>query len=1559
MKRRRLFAFLLALVLAVSLLPAAAFAASTDNRTVITEVTADLIDPAQLVPVVGESCERVQFAVPGDAPYDMSYGYWRRKNPGNNYWTAYTTSGATFWPGTWAYCAQARIKDEEAYNYRFPPQDEIDTLTAMISGTEWTVYNVWSSTGASYANLISPEIVISDEGLPLTFRNLASYEIGKNWVDRGIQSYNVADSAYGGTKPYTFLKVSGPSWITVSPEGRVYGEPDEPGQNPDLVIRVTDAAQATAEITIPVADTLLNPRDREVVTAVTASATGLAPAVGDTVDNPVFTAPEGVPYYIWASDGVWRRKGTDVSGATVWSGQPFRTQFAEGVYYYSCPVRVDNTVAPYTNGYNYRLPNSGETQPTVMINGVPWTIDGYSSVKDEESMAYIRSPEIYVGSVRLTHVDVNDEPTDEPFYTKAYSYFAAEVIGETDQGVTWSVSGNTSSGTTISENSPGIGQLMIAASEQGPLTVTATSVADPTKTGVFTVNITPHPAVTAVSPSWNTAMLRFTEDMTVSDAVAIARSAMRGTYDGQTQFLPGADVSVALVRSVNGNYQPLDTGANLSPNLQNDYRIRYGIHTQFPYAYDADTPPAVQFVTPTGNGDNVRPDPVQYWTHLQITSDELMYLYCILPDYITEHLFVEQDWIRYDGNLLKLTSSMTGDEATALLREAIDESYTETSQIRTLADSSYLVIKTGENAYQMVSGSDPLNPDLEYYAVFKVKPVNGNRWNLSEIGAGTWPTISVESAPNISQPIASRELLGSDDTCEAVYRVRLQVAPPAAPPRSITFNRVTYGLGFNIYWMTPQDVPQGSEPTAYRLERQADNGEWTLVDYFDYIPYDSTNGASQRTDYVDHDVIADSQYLYRVRSENALGCSAWVYDRTHAATTAAWSKPAAPKNIAAEQIGLAFRVTWDACEGAQTYTVKRGAAAEEPSVWPADTELTTVAYGLMEPVFIDDALQVGWTYTYYIIAENEGNQGDNGAATTAMTWRRNKFTVEEPPKPDAPQNITAEYSDGALHVSWDPVEGADSYSLMCVNHGDDVGSITYNGASATIAWDFVTNEQYQITVYAISNGIYSDEPGELIYIHYPIYLPPVSPVTVRQIPAAMEDIVGTGIEVTAAAVSQETLNELGILETPWYTFERSVNGGEWTTLDTIQQRVFYDNDVAVGSTYTYRVTALAAWAVSDPAESAPFTYTNTPPTPGAIATITATGGPGKITVTWAASENAATYTLARQVKGTTTWTVLSSALTGTSYEDATAEIGTEYRYRVRAYNGSLSSAAINSAYAKATAPTPGAIATITATGGPGKITVTWSESENAATYNLARQKKGTTTWTSVATGLTVLTFEDATAEIGTEYMYRVRAYNASGSGPAKDSAYAKATALTPGAIASITATGGPGKITVAWAASENAATYTLARQVKGTTTWTVVKSGLTARTYEDTTAEIGTEYRYRVRAYNGSLSSDAINSGYAAAQAVVTAPGAIASITATPTAGKVTVTWSAASGAASYRLARQKKGESTWVSLGGVLTGTSYTDTTAVAGTEYRYRVRAYNAAGSSDAKNSAYITAQ
>ncbi len=69
-----------------------------------------------------------------------------------------------------------------------------------------------------------------------------------------------------------------------------------------------------------------------------------------------------------------------------------------------------------------------------------------------------------------------------------------------------------------------------------------------------------------------------------------------------------------------------------------------------------------------------------------------------------------------------------------------------------------------------------------------------------------------------------------------------------------------------------------------------------------------------------------------------------------------------------------------------------------------------------------------------------------------------------------------------------------------------------------------------------------------------------------------------------------------------------------------------------------------------------------------------------------------------------------------------------------------------------------------------------------------------------------------------------------------------------------------------WPEAENARYYVVARKPRGGSL-SVVESQLFGNTYEDFDVVPGTEYIYRVRGYNGSLSGGAANSVYVTAQA--------------------------------------------------------------------------------------------
>jgi len=161
--------------------------------------------------------------------------------------------------------------------------------------------------------------------------------------------------------------------------------------------------------------------------------------------------------------------------------------------------------------------------------------------------------------------------------------------------------------------------------------------------------------------------------------------------------------------------------------------------------------------------------------------------------------------------------------------------------------------------------------------------------------------------------------------------------------------------------------------------------------------------------------------------------------------------------------------------------------------------------------------------------------------------------------------------------------------------------------------------------------------------------------------------------------------------------------------------------------------------------------------------LTATPGNGRVTLSWTASLGAASYSIYR---GTTSYgqsaTPIAAGITGTTYVSTGLTNGTTYYYRVAAFNASGNSPEGNQAAARPVAP-PSIPTSLTATAAAGKVTLSWTASAGAATYNVYR---GTSSFgqsaTPIATGVPSTTYVDSAVTVGTKYYYRVAAFNSGG-----------------------------------------------------------------------------------------------------------------------------------------------------------------------------------------------------
>ena len=328
----------------------------------------------------------------------------------------------------------------------------------------------------------------------------------------------------------------------------------------------------------------------------------------------------------------------------------------------------------------------------------------------------------------------------------------------------------------------------------------------------------------------------------------------------------------------------------------------------------------------------------------------------------------------------------------------------------------------------------------------------------------------------------------------------------------------------------------------------------------------------------------------------------------------------------------------------------------------------------------------------------------------------------------------------------------------------------------------------------------------------------------------------------------------------------------WKVIATVTGTSYVDKSAAAGVTYSYTVRGVGADGELSPG----FDRTGvsaTIPKPTAPANVTlgdakvVTGG---IQVTWNEADGAAKYKVYRKDASNTVWRVIAT-VTGTSYTDKTAKIGTKYNYTVRgvAADGKTLSPGYDKTGVSATAA-PANVTMGSAKAVNSGIQVTWQRAEDAAKYRVYRKDAANTGWKAIAT-VSDTSYVDKTAKIGTKYTYTVRGVAADGKtlSPGYDKTGVSATA-TPAKVALVggkRVTSGTKGIQVTWKSTANAQTYNVYRAANPpsgdvpASAWVLVGKKVNALTFKDTTGKSGTLYAYTVRgvAVDGKTLSAAYN----------------------------------------------------------------------------------------------------
>ncbi len=306
-----------------------------------------------------------------------------------------------------------------------------------------------------------------------------------------------------------------------------------------------------------------------------------------------------------------------------------------------------------------------------------------------------------------------------------------------------------------------------------------------------------------------------------------------------------------------------------------------------------------------------------------------------------------------------------------------------------------------------------------------------------------------------------------------------------------------------------------------------------------------------------------------------------------------------------------------------------------------------------------------------------------------------------------------------------------------------------------------------------------------------------------------------------------------------------------------------------------------------------------------------------VKVSWKAVEGAESYRVYRRIPGEK-WLSLKKDITALKYTDTSAEYGSTYQYAVRVYNEAGSSWSYSSEIFRVAQPT--AKATNVYNG----IKITWDEVEFADSYDVYR-KSGSESW-SLLGSTEENSYLDKTAKAGVNYSYQARAKI--GNSASSNKQKVTLLRLEKPEVSRYNVYEG---VRIKWNAVSGAETYRVYRKAPGGS-YTLLKKNITSLSYTDTTAKEGETYIYAVRSYDSTGGS-----AYAAAAQVVRVLQP--QVSAVNKRAGVKLTWDAVDFADSYNVYRKKDGGE-WILLKNT-TKLTYTDSTALDGVKYSYRVRA------------------
>src|ERR1700722_19967054 len=356
-----------------------------------------------------------------------------------------------------------------------------------------------------------------------------------------------------------------------------------------------------------------------------------------------------------------------------------------------------------------------------------------------------------------------------------------------------------------------------------------------------------------------------------------------------------------------------------------------------------------------------------------------------------------------------------------------------------------------------------------------------------------------------------------------------------------------------------------------------------------------------------------------------------------------------------------------------------------------------------------------------------------------------------PEIPLAPANLTATAGDGVVTLTWTASAGATGYNVQRATTSGgpytqlaQVAAPISNGYTDSSVTNGTTYYYVVQTLTAAGSSAFSPQVSAMPGV------PGVSPAAPTNLTATPGNAVVT---LTWTASTGAT----------GYNVKRATtSGGPYTQLAAPTSSGYTDSSVINGVTYYFVVSTLTAAGESANSAQVSATPSAQSVAPAAPTNLTATPGNAVVTLTWTASAGATGYNVKRATTSGGPYTQLA-APSSNGYTDSSVTNGRTYYYVVSAINstGESANSAQVSATPRAPSVSPPAPTNLTATAGDTQVSLTWSASSGATSYNVKRSGTSGGPYTQIAAP-TSTSYTDTALTNGTTYYYVVSAINSTG-----------------------------------------------------------------------------------------------------------------------------------------------------------------------------------------------------